>query len=80
MSNKLKGLGIILAVLIAVLVFVVLCVEKIPRGCVGSIYSISGGTSNEVLAEGWHLVAPNKKVTEYSVATEQLLLTKSRSN
>ena len=35
MSNKLKGLGIILAVLIAVLVFVVLCVEKIPRGCVG---------------------------------------------
>lgn len=77
MSKKLKGFGIILAVLVAVLVFVVLCVEKIPRGCVGSVYSISGGTSNEVLSEGWHIVAPNKKVTEYSVATEQLLLTKS---
>lgn len=80
MSKKLKGLGLILAVLIAVLVFVVLCVEKIPRGCVGSIYSISGGTSNEVLTEGWHIVAPNKKVTEYSVATEQLLLTKAKQD
>ena len=77
MSKKSKGLGIILAVLIITAVFVVLCVEKIPRGCVGSVYSISGGTSNEVLSEGWHIVAPNKKVTEYSVATEQLLLTKS---
>lgn len=80
MSKKLKGLGIILAVVIVALALIVLCVEKIPRGCVGSIYSISGGTSEEVLAEGWHLVAPNKKVTEYSVATEQLLLTKAEQD
>ena len=76
LKKKLMGGGIIAIVLIAVLVFGILCIEKIPRGYVGAIYSIRGGTSEEVLTEGWHLVSPTKKVTEYSVATEQLLLTK----
>lgn len=76
MSKKAKSLFIIIPVLIVALVMAVLCIEKIPRGCVGSVYSIKGGTSEEVLSEGWHLVAPQKKVTEYSVATEQLLMTK----
>lgn len=76
MSKKAKSLFIIIPVLIVALVMAVLCIEKIPRGCVGSVYSIKCGTSEEVLSEGWHLVAPQKKVTEYSVATEQLLMTK----
>ena len=77
--NKSKALGgvIITIVIITSSILGVLCVEKIPRGYVGAIYSIRGGTSNEVLNEGWHFVAPTKKVTEYSVATEQLLMTKS---
>lgn len=74
-KKKLGGLVIIVAVLIVALILAVMCIEKIPRGHVGSIYSIKGGTSDEVLTEGWHLVSPMKKVTEYSVATEQLLLT-----
>lgn len=76
MNKKGKALGIIIPIIIIALILAVCCIEKIPRGCVGSIYSISGGTSDEVLSEGWHMVAPNKKVTEYSVATEQLLMTK----
>lgn len=76
MSKKVKSLFIIIPVLLIVGVLLIMCIEKIPRGCVGSIYSIKGGTSQEVLTEGWHLVAPQKKVTEYSVATEQLLMTK----
>lgn len=76
MSKKAKSLFIIIPVLLIAAVMAVMCIEKIPRGCVGSIYSIRGGTSQEVLAEGWHMVAPQKKVTEYSVATEQLLMTK----
>lgn len=76
MNKKGKALIIIIPLLIIALILGVMCIEKIPRGYVGSIYSISGGTSNEVLTEGWHMVAPNKKVTEYSVATEQLLMTK----
>lgn len=76
MNKKGKALCIIIPVLLVALLLGILCIEKIPRGYVGSIYSISGGTSDEVLSEGWHMVAPNKKVTEYSVATEQLLMTK----
>lgn len=75
MNSKGKGLGLIVLVLIVALILGVMCIEKIPRGHVGSIYSIRGGTSDDVLAEGWHFVAPTKKVTEYSIATEQLLLT-----
>ena len=80
LKKKLMGGGIIAIILIAILVFGILCIEKIPRGYVGAIYSIRGGTSEEVLTEGWHLVSPTKKVTEYSVATEQLLLTKDERN
>lgn len=76
LTNKGKVLFFIVPILIIALALGVLCVEKIPRGYVGSIYSISGGTSDEVLSEGWHVVAPTKKVTEYSVATEQLVMTK----
>lgn len=76
MSKKAKSLFIIIPILIIATLMAVLCIEKIPRGCVGSVYSIKGGTSEEILAEGWHWVAPQKKVTEYSVATEQLLMTK----
>lgn len=72
--KKLMGGGIIALILIGALVFGSMCIEKIPRGHVGAIYSIRGGTSEEVLTEGWHFVSPTKKVTEYSVATEQLLL------
>ena len=75
-KRKLKGGVIILAIVIVSLLLGILCVEKIPRGYVGAVYSIRGGTSQEVLTEGWHVVAPTKKVTEYSVATEQLLMNK----
>lgn len=77
MNKKGKALIVIIPLLIiAVLFFMIFCVEKIPRGYVGSVYSISGGTSDKVLTEGWKLKMPHEKVTEYSVATEQLLMTK----
>lgn len=76
MSNrKAGGMFIITIIVIVSLIMGIMCIEKIPRGHVGSIYSIKGGTSDDVLAEGWHMVSPMKKVTEYSIATEQLLLT-----
>ena len=80
MNKKGKSLFVIVPLLIiAVLFFMIFCVEKIPRGYVGSVYSISGGTSDKVLTEGWKLKKPHEKVTEYSVATEQLLMTKKDS-
>ena len=67
--------AIIAGVVIAIgAVGVLMCTEKIPAGYVGVQYSMSGGISDEVLSQGWHVVAPTKKVSLYSVATEQLFM------
>lgn len=50
------------------------CVEKIPAGYVGVQYSVNGGVEDDILTQGWHVVSPMKKVTKYSVATEQLYM------
>lgn len=51
-----------------------ICTEKVPAGYVGVQYSMNGGISDEVLSQGWHVVSPTKKVSLYSVATEQLYM------
>lgn len=76
-----KGLlgGISLAVIIVVTLFCVLtCVERVPVGYVGVVYSMSGGVRNETLSQGWHIVSPTKKVKIFTVGNEQLLLTKDK--
>lgn len=70
-------LGAILLALILVIGFVVMigCMVKIPTGYVGVVYNMSGGVDGEVLTQGWHLIAPTKKVTTYSIGLEQSYLT-----
>ncbi len=71
--------GIILAIfLVLSLVCGIACIEKIPVGYEGVIYSMSGGVQNTTLKQGWHLVAPNKKIKLFTVSNEQLLLTKDK--
>lgn len=68
--------AVILAILIfGVLIFGIVCTERIPTGYVGVVYNMSGGVDGEVLTQGWHLVAPTKKVTTYSIGIEQSYLT-----
>ena len=43
MNSKGKALGIVVPIIIIALILAGLCIEKIPRGCVGSVYSIRGG-------------------------------------
>lgn len=50
------------------------CIEKVSPGYVGVVYTPSTGTLEDTLNQGWHLVSPLKKVTGFSVATEQLYL------
>lgn len=57
------------------LAFLLVCTEKIPAGYVGVVYNVSGGIEDEVLTQGWHLMSPTKKVTEYTVGLEQSYLT-----
>ena len=69
--------GVTLAVVLVVgLICALICVEKIPVGYEGVVYSMSGGVQSETLTQGWHLVAPNKKVHLFTVGNEQLILTK----
>lgn len=48
---------------------------EIPAGYVGVVYNFSTGVSGETISQGWHFVAPTKKVTIYSVGIEQSYLT-----
>lgn len=75
-----KRKGIIGAILLAIIIFggvlfAFLCTVRIPAGYVGVVYNMSGGVDGEVLSQGWHLVAPTKKVTTYSIGIEQSYLT-----
>ena len=68
--------AIFVGVVIAILLVTGLgCLEKVPAGYVGIVYSMNGGVSDEVLTQGWHIVSPTKKVTLYSVGIEQSYLT-----
>ena len=58
-------------VMVFCLIACIVCLEKIPAGYVGVVYNMNGG----VLTQGWHLVAPTKKVTQYSIGIEQSYLT-----
>lgn len=56
------------------LIFAFICTTRIPAGYVGVVYNMNGGVDGEVLSQGWHLVAPTKKVTTYSIGLEQSYL------
>lgn len=76
-----KGkIGAILLAIVLVfgLIGAVVCLEKIPAGYVGVVYNMNGGVDGEVLGQGWHMVAPTKKVTTYSIGLEQSYLTSDK--
>jgi len=71
--------GCLGSVILALLIFgslflMLLCTERVPTGNVGVVYNMSGGVDGEILTQGWHLVAPTKKVTTYSIGLEQSYL------
>ena len=73
--NKGKIGGVILALVIIVgIICCALCLERIPTGYVGVVYSMNGGVQDEILTQGFHLVAPTKHVKEFTVGNEQLVL------
>lgn len=77
MSKKGAVGGVIVgAGLVLGLVGTATSIEKIPVGYEGVVYSMNGGVKNETLTQGWHLVPPTKKVKEFTVGNEQLVLTK----
>ena len=60
------------------IICMVLCIERVPVGYEGVVYSMNGGVSGETIGQGWHLVAPTKRVKLFTVGNEQLVLTKDK--
>lgn len=76
-----KGLlgGITLGIIIFVtIVCAVICIERVPVGYEGVVYSMNGGATGETIGQGWHLVAPTKKIKLFTIGNEQLVLTKDK--
>jgi regulator of protease activity HflC (stomatin/prohibitin superfamily) len=71
MKSKLIGAIIAGVLVVGGLVGTIMCIEKIPAGYVGVVYSMNDGVQDETLSQGWHIVSPTKKVVEYTVSTEQ---------
>lgn len=72
------GAVILSIILIFCLVGTLMCTEKIPAGYIGVVYSMNGGVDGEILTQGFHIVAPTKHVTEYSIAIEQGYLSRDK--
>lgn len=75
MSKGLVGGIATRIIIIGIIVGGVICTKKVPAGYVGIVYNMNGGIDGEVLTQGWHLVAPTKKITTYSIGIEQSYLT-----
>lgn len=78
MNSKAGKVGAVVLALVIIfgIIGCAVCLEKIPAGYVGVVYSMSGGVEDEVLQQGWHMISPTKKVKEFTVSEEQLALTK----
>lgn len=67
--------GVLLALILVIgLIGTIICMKRIPAGYVGVVYNMNGGVVGETLDQGWHVVAPTKKVTTYSIGLEQSYL------
>lgn len=70
MKKGYLGAVVFALILIVGLVVVVSCTARIPAGYVGVVYNMDGGVDGEKLSQGWHIVAPTKKITTYSIGIE----------
>lgn len=71
------GIGFVFIVL---LIFGYSCTYKVDPGYAGVIYNMDGGIETETLGQGFHVVAPWKKVIEYPVSTETVYYTKNNDD
>lgn len=57
----------------------VACLERVPVGYVGVVYSING-VEEETLKQGWHLLSPLKKVANFPVSQQQIAFSNDPSD
>ncbi len=64
------GAAVVGVALVLIVILAFLMIARIEPGFAGVVYSPSGGVEEDVLNQGWHIIAPFKRVTEYPVSTE----------
>ena len=69
------GAILLALILIVALVCTVVCTTRVPAGYAAVVYNMNGGIEDKVLTQGWHLMSPTKKATEYTIGIEQSYLT-----
>ena len=76
-----KVIALVITVLIAVVaaITVILCVERIPVGSVGVVYS-ARGVEDVVLSQGWHFISPLKSVKEFPISQQQIVFSNDPSD
>lgn len=69
-----KTIAIIAAVALslAVAITALLCLERIPAGYVGVVYS-SGGVEEQTLSQGWKFQSPLKQVKTFPISQQQIV-------
>lgn len=71
--NKKIVAGVVSAVAaLVVAICFLLCLERVPVGYVGVVYSASG-VEDQTLAQGWHLLSPLKKVSKFPISQQQIV-------
>lgn len=75
MKKGALGAGVLGVLLVIGLICLFLSTERVPAGYAGIVYNMSGGIEGETLDQGFHIVAPTKRVTLYSIGIEQSYLT-----
>lgn len=58
-----------LALIVAIAAFV--CVERVPVGYVGVVYSM-GKIEDQTVSQGWHLMSPLKKTAKFPISQQQI--------
>lgn len=69
-----KTIAIIIATVLSLTVAItaLLCLERIPAGYVGVVYS-SGGVEEQTLSQGWKFQSPLKQVKTFPISQQQIV-------
>ena len=65
--KRVVAIAISVIVAIIAVITVLFCVERIPVGNVGVVYS-ARGVEDITLSQGWHFISPLKSVKEFPIS------------
>lgn len=64
---------------LAAVITVSMCIERVPVGSVGVVYS-ARGVEETTLSQGWHFISPLKRVKEFPVSQQQIVFSNNASD